>query len=75
MVKVKNHCCFCRVCVLSDMKLVGVLFDQHSCQYRMAAHGGEPKIRHKIMADGMAGHGKLYIYIQNIYKRIAKCNK
>ena len=44
---------------------------EHSCQYRMAVHGSEPKIRHKNMAGGMASYGglKIYIYKQKIYKK------
>ena len=56
--------------------------EHHSCQYRMAAHGGKPKIRHKVMADGMAGYGgshgglKIYKYIYKKYpKKTAKHNK
>ena len=48
----------------------------------MAAHGGKPKIRHKVMADGMAGYGgshgglKIYKYIYKKYpKKTAKHNK
>ena len=44
----------------------------------MAAHGSEPKIRHRNMADGMAGYGglKLYIYLYKKFtKKTAKYNK
>ena len=34
-----------------------ITIQYHSCQYRMAAHGGKSKIRHKNMADGVAGYG------------------
>ena len=33
----------------------------------MAAHGGEPKICHKIMADGVAGYGGSHGGLEIIY--------
>ena len=49
--------------------------EHHSCQYRMAAHGGKPKIRHKNMADGVAGNGRSHDGLKIYKKKTAKHNK